>query len=477
MSLASAIRQARRYSIGGRPTVRAKRSKNAERDRPASRASSATVEARSAVAVHPPDRHRQPRVGQPAQDRPARPRSRSPAAPRSAAPRPAAPAPARAPAARRPPPRPPAAPAPPAAPCRARAPAPAAARRGAPRRARRTRTSRQAAARPAARRGGRGAPPPPARRRQPRIDAPGAPPARSPRARTGWCAGGGRTGCARIAERLRGRRCSSRRYGKRLAALGKRRALGAARGTRRIDPGGTGKRFEKTFARGGSRVAAPRKARWQAARGPVPGRGAGRPAGHASPASGRSAAPRPRAPRDTRYQCAYIFGAVCPGRVTPARPRSPLRRHRGDDRPSRRDRPCTMAPGAQAVLVLDGARWRGGKDLVVPVEHLPRPAAALRARSEPSRDRLAVPPRQLARDQRLRRLRRASSTPTPARGCRASSPTPTALTRVRPRRLRRATAVTTATDVAEAVWRVAIEPSAALRTLAGPDAVALVRAA
>jgi len=38
-------------------------------------------------------------------------------------------------------------------------------------------------------------------------------------------------------------------------------------------------------------------------------------------------------------------------------------------------------------------------------------------------------------------------------------------------------AVTTAADVAEAVWRVATDPGAPLRTPAGPDAVALVRAA
>ena len=34
---------------------------------------------------------------------------------------------------------------------------------------------------------------------------------------------------------------------------------------------------------------------------------------------------RPRAPRDTRYQWAYIFGAVCPERGVAAGPRNALR--------------------------------------------------------------------------------------------------------------------------------------------------------
>ena len=46
-SLATAMRQASRYSIGGRPTVRVKRSKNAERDSAAVLASWATVHERA----------------------------------------------------------------------------------------------------------------------------------------------------------------------------------------------------------------------------------------------------------------------------------------------------------------------------------------------------------------------------------------------------------------------------------------------
>lgn len=43
-SFATAIREARRYSVGGNPAARWKRAKNAERDRAASPASSATVQ-------------------------------------------------------------------------------------------------------------------------------------------------------------------------------------------------------------------------------------------------------------------------------------------------------------------------------------------------------------------------------------------------------------------------------------------------
>ena len=61
------MRQARRYSIGRRPTARVKRSKNADRESPALFASSATVHGALGIAMHLPDRHREPRVGQAAQ--------------------------------------------------------------------------------------------------------------------------------------------------------------------------------------------------------------------------------------------------------------------------------------------------------------------------------------------------------------------------------------------------------------------------
>ena len=62
------MRQASRYSIGGRPTVRVKRSKNAERESADVFASWATVHDTRELAVHVPHRRREPRVGEAAQE-------------------------------------------------------------------------------------------------------------------------------------------------------------------------------------------------------------------------------------------------------------------------------------------------------------------------------------------------------------------------------------------------------------------------
>ena len=74
---------------------------------------------------------------------------------------------------------------------------------------------------------------------------------------------------------------------------------------------------------------------------------------------------RPRAPRDTRYTSAYIFGAVCPERGTTAALVMPnadtqaMNAHLAEI--SR-----TVAKGAHAILVLDGAGWHGSKALRIP---------------------------------------------------------------------------------------------------------------
>jgi transposase len=74
---------------------------------------------------------------------------------------------------------------------------------------------------------------------------------------------------------------------------------------------------------------------------------------------------RPRAPRDTRYQWAYIFGAVCPergaaaGLIMPFADTAAMNAHLSEIA-------RTVAPGAHAVLVLDGAGWHGAHALVVP---------------------------------------------------------------------------------------------------------------
>lgn len=86
---------------------------------------------------------------------------------------------------------------------------------------------------------------------------------------------------------------------------------------------------------------------------------------------------RPRAVRDTRYQWAYIFGAVCPGRAATAALVLP---HVNTEAMNLHLAEIAQAvdPGAHALLVLDGAGWHGGKDLAVPdnITLLPLPPYA-----------------------------------------------------------------------------------------------------
>ena len=59
---------------------------------------------------------------------------------------------------------------------------------------------------------------------------------------------------------------------------------------------------------------------------------------------------RPRAVRDTRYQWAYLFGAVCPDRGAGAGIVMPY----------------ANTDGAHAALILDGAGWHNSAGLVMP---------------------------------------------------------------------------------------------------------------
>jgi hypothetical protein len=74
---------------------------------------------------------------------------------------------------------------------------------------------------------------------------------------------------------------------------------------------------------------------------------------------------RPRAPRDCRYAWAYLFGAVCPergvgaGLVMPYADTQAMTAHLAEIS-------AAVAPGAQAILVLDGAGWHSSTALVVP---------------------------------------------------------------------------------------------------------------
>ena len=71
---------------------------------------------------------------------------------------------------------------------------------------------------------------------------------------------------------------------------------------------------------------------------------------------------RPRAPRDQRYDWAYLFGAVCPTRgvgaalVLPSVNIAAMNLHLAEIS-------ILVAPGAHAVITLDGAGWHqsGGK--------------------------------------------------------------------------------------------------------------------
>ena len=69
--------------------------------------------------------------------------------------------------------------------------------------------------------------------------------------------------------------------------------------------------------------------------------------------------------RDTRYQWAYLFGAVCPDRgvgaglVMPYANTEAMNRHLEEIGKA-------VSPGAHAALVFDGAGWHDSADLVMP---------------------------------------------------------------------------------------------------------------
>lgn len=69
--------------------------------------------------------------------------------------------------------------------------------------------------------------------------------------------------------------------------------------------------------------------------------------------------------RDTRYKWAYIFGAACPARgaaaglVMPFADTEAMNSHLAEIG-------RTVAPGAHAILVLDGAGWHRAHGIIVP---------------------------------------------------------------------------------------------------------------
>lgn len=65
----------------------------------------------------------------------------------------------------------------------------------------------------------------------------------------------------------------------------------------------------------------------------------------------------------------------------------------------------TVAPGAHAVRVLDGAGWHGSGNLIVP-DNISLLTLPPYAPEQSDRECLAIPARQQARHHRLRQLRR-----------------------------------------------------------------------
>ena len=74
---------------------------------------------------------------------------------------------------------------------------------------------------------------------------------------------------------------------------------------------------------------------------------------------------RPRAPRDRRYAWAYLFGAVCPGRAIGAALVLPYANTEATGL-HLAEISSHVAPGAHAVVVLDGAGWHASGELAVP---------------------------------------------------------------------------------------------------------------
>lgn len=74
---------------------------------------------------------------------------------------------------------------------------------------------------------------------------------------------------------------------------------------------------------------------------------------------------RPRAVRDTRYEWAYIFGAVCPERAIGAALVMPFANSHALSA-HLREIAHHVAPGAHAAVVLDGAGWHTSGQIDVP---------------------------------------------------------------------------------------------------------------
>jgi len=95
------------------------------------------------------------------------------------------------------------------------------------------------------------------------------------------------------------------------------------------------------------------------------------PAGHADPRLGAARDPAPRRP-GYALRMGLSLRRGLPRTRHGRRPHPALRQHRGENL-HLAEIALAIAPGAHAVLVLDGAGWHGGKDLVVPLNITPLP--------------------------------------------------------------------------------------------------------
>jgi DDE superfamily endonuclease len=114
---------------------------------------------------------------------------------------------------------------------------------------------------------------------------------------------------------------------------------------------------------------------------------------------------RPRAPRDSRYEWAYLFGAVCPecaigaALVMPYANSEAMNLHL-------REIGRAVAPGAHAILVLDGAGWHTSHVLDPPGNITLLCLPPYSPELNPGRERLGVSAQEQPRPAHLRYLRR-----------------------------------------------------------------------
>ena len=79
---------------------------------------------------------------------------------------------------------------------------------------------------------------------------------------------------------------------------------------------------------------------------------------------------RPRAPRDRRYDWAYIFGAACPSRGIAAGLVMPHANAEAFDKHLALISKA-VAPGAHAILIIDGAGYHGAAEIKIPANITP----------------------------------------------------------------------------------------------------------